>query len=45
MESMRLPLLANLFIWFLFSIYFSAKVGINTVDFTEICIVPSYDGS
>ena len=22
-----------------------AKVGINAVDFTEICVVSSYDGS
>ena len=22
-----------------------AKVGINPIDFTEICVVPSYDGT
>ena len=26
------------------SLYFPAKVGINAVDFTEICVVPSHDG-
>ena len=25
------------------SIYFPAKGGINAVDFSEICVVPSYD--